>query len=199
MSNNTFKVFDSHSRDLHGMPSFSEKCVLLTVESFENLVSFFQIISPQRICTPFEIKGVSIILTCTDKNENNQNIPSECAQKRKCVEENDQFKVTDQKSKAKNKNTENELRGKKRLEKCKEYQKQKRARETPEDRVKRLQAKKSRDARRTKNESTEHRKSRLQLQQANDAKWRKNELAKHRENRLQVQQANDIKLGWGGS
>ena len=29
MSNNNFKVFDSHSRDLHGMSSFSGKCVLL--------------------------------------------------------------------------------------------------------------------------------------------------------------------------
>ena len=85
MSNNSFKVFDSHSRDLHGIPSFSGKCVLLTTESSGNLVSFFQIISPQTSCTPFQIKGVSIILTCTDKNENNQNIPSECAQK---------FKVT---------------------------------------------------------------------------------------------------------
>ena len=67
MSNNNFKVFDSHSRDLHVMPSFCGQCVLLTVESFENLLSSFQIISPRRSYTPFEIKGVSNILTCTDK------------------------------------------------------------------------------------------------------------------------------------
>ena len=63
MSNNLFKVFDSHSRDLHGMPNFSGTCVLLTVESFENLVSFFKIISPQKSYIPFEIKDFSIILT----------------------------------------------------------------------------------------------------------------------------------------
>ena len=163
--------------------------VFCLLESLKNLVSFFQIISPQRSCIPFEIKGVSIIVLCTDKIENpgNQNIPSEC------VEENDQCKVTGQKSKPKNKNFENELKRKKRLEKCKEYQKQKRARETPEDRVKRLQAMKSRYARQTKNESAENRKSRLQLQKAQNIKWRKNESTEHRQNRLQVQQANNVK------
>ena len=37
-SEQSFKIFDAHSRDLHGMPHSFGKCTLLTIEGIENLV-----------------------------------------------------------------------------------------------------------------------------------------------------------------
>ena len=39
-SEQSFKIFDAHSRDLHGMPHSFGKCTLLTIEGIENLVSY---------------------------------------------------------------------------------------------------------------------------------------------------------------
>ena len=180
----------------------SGRCVLLNVESLENLVSFFQMISPQRRCIPYEIKGVSnSLVEDTDQNESvkqsvNETLLSKCQQKRKCLEDDDQCKMANPKTsakRAKHKNTEDALSRQKRLEKCREYKKQKIACETAEQLAKRLQANKTRYARMRKNESAEHREHRLQVQQANNIKRRKNESAEHRENRLHVQQVIDIK------
>ena len=40
-SEQSFKIFDAHSRDLHVMPYSFGKCILLTIEGIENLVSYF--------------------------------------------------------------------------------------------------------------------------------------------------------------
>ena len=40
-SEQSFKIFVAHSRDLHGMPHSFGKCTLLTIEGIENLVSLF--------------------------------------------------------------------------------------------------------------------------------------------------------------
>ena len=42
-SEQSFKIFYAHSRDLHGMPHSFGKCTLLTIEGIENLVSYLQI------------------------------------------------------------------------------------------------------------------------------------------------------------
>ena len=42
-SEQSFKIFVAHSRDLHGMPHSFGKCTLLTIEGIENLVSYLQI------------------------------------------------------------------------------------------------------------------------------------------------------------
>ena len=42
-----FKVFDSHSRDAYGMPHSFGKCVLVTIFSIPDLVTYFQSISAQ--------------------------------------------------------------------------------------------------------------------------------------------------------
>ena len=136
-----------------GYPNYIHRLhVLLTVEGLENLVTFFEIISPQRTCIPFEIKGVSITLACNDQDQNvlkqpvtNQNLPSESTQVRKSVEENDQCKPTDPKSKAKkikHKKTEDAVSRYKRFQKYRKYRKRKRA-EFFEERAKRLQDKKN--------------------------------------------------------
>ena len=69
-SEQNFKIFDAHSRDLRGMPHSFGKCTLLTIEGIENLVSYFQISCSQVGVVPFEIKGVFV----RDNQPNLQNI-----------------------------------------------------------------------------------------------------------------------------
>ena len=61
-SEQSFKIFVAHSRDLHGMPHSFGKCTLLTIEGIiiENLVSYLQISCLQIGVVPFEIKGVFV-------------------------------------------------------------------------------------------------------------------------------------------
>ena len=97
---NKFKIFDSHSRDLHGMPSSFGRCVFLSIEGLENLVLFFQKSSPQQRCIPFEIRGVAFSPGCSDHDENlqefvnNQYLKGMCPQKRKSMKSGEQ-KVID--------------------------------------------------------------------------------------------------------
>ncbi len=56
-----FKIFDSHSRDLEGMPCASGYCILTSVEGVQNLVQYFELTSCsqcQNVYVPFELKGV---------------------------------------------------------------------------------------------------------------------------------------------
>ena len=61
-SEGTFKVFDSHSRDLYGIPHPFGKCILTSVDNIENLVIYFQNTIPPGNETPFELKGVTVQL-----------------------------------------------------------------------------------------------------------------------------------------
>ena len=59
-----FKVFDSHARDLYGMPSISGYCVLVSVEGIQNLVQYFHLTSQCSASNghiPFELKGVTCV------------------------------------------------------------------------------------------------------------------------------------------
>jgi hypothetical protein len=58
-SEGTYKVFDSHSRDLYGIPHPLGKCTLASVDSIESLVIYFQSTVPPGNETPFEVKGVT--------------------------------------------------------------------------------------------------------------------------------------------
>jgi hypothetical protein len=58
-SEGTYKVFDSHSRDLYGIPHPLGKCILASVDSIESLVIYFQSTVPPGNETPFEVKGVT--------------------------------------------------------------------------------------------------------------------------------------------
>ena len=64
ISEGTYKIFDSHSRDVYGIPDPFGKCVLIHVESLDNLSSFFQNTYPPNV-TPFELKGVKSSLLNT--------------------------------------------------------------------------------------------------------------------------------------
>jgi hypothetical protein len=69
-----FKVFDSHSRDLHGMPCASGYCFLTSIEGVQHLVDYFQLTSGYcgPICAaPFELKGVKCNKRLDLSNTNN--------------------------------------------------------------------------------------------------------------------------------
>ena len=59
-SQHSFKIFDSHSRDLHGMPHSFGKCALLSVAGLENLISYLQLSCLQTCTVLFEIIEVLI-------------------------------------------------------------------------------------------------------------------------------------------
>ena len=100
MLNNSYRIFDSHSRDMWGMPSFSGTCVLLIVDGLENLVAFFKATSYRGTCVPFEMKGVLVNEACIGHNQdfeqlvNNQNAQGNCYKKRKCANEsNEKYEI----------------------------------------------------------------------------------------------------------
>ena len=66
-SEQSFKIFDSHSRDLYGMPDSFGKCTLVCIEGLENVVSFFQMSCPETGAVPFEMKGVRILISAGKK------------------------------------------------------------------------------------------------------------------------------------
>ena len=62
-SEQSFKFFDSHSRDLYGMPDSFGRCTLVCIEGLENVASYLQISCPQTGTVPFEMKGVHILIS----------------------------------------------------------------------------------------------------------------------------------------
>ena len=74
ISERTYKIFDSHSRDVYGIPDPFGKCVLIHVESLDNLSSFFQNTYPPNV-TPFELKGVKSSLLNTVTQHESHGIP----------------------------------------------------------------------------------------------------------------------------
>ena len=59
-SEQSFKIFDSHSKDFYGMPHSFGKCTFLSIEGIQNLVSYLQMSCSEVGVVPFEIKGVLI-------------------------------------------------------------------------------------------------------------------------------------------
>ena len=74
ISEGTFKIFDSHSRDSYAIPDPFGKCVLIHVESLDNLSSFFKNTYPPNIAMPFEVKGVksSLLNSTTEQSHANR-------------------------------------------------------------------------------------------------------------------------------
>ena len=69
ISERTFKIFYSHSRDLYGIPDPFSKCVLIYVENLENLSTFFS-----NTTTTFEVRGVKSSLLNTVAGHDNHDI-----------------------------------------------------------------------------------------------------------------------------
>ena len=66
ISEQSFKIFDSHSRDLYGMPDSFGRCTLVHIEGLENVASYLQMSCPQTGTVPFEMKGVHILITSSE-------------------------------------------------------------------------------------------------------------------------------------
>ena len=62
-SEQTFQIFDSHSRNLDGMPDSFGKCILVHIEGLENVVSYMQMYCPETGAVPFEMKSAHILIS----------------------------------------------------------------------------------------------------------------------------------------
>ena len=125
ISNFVFKVFDSHLRDLYGMPHSFGKCVLLTIDNIANLVTHFQTFSSSHEeIVPFEMKGVNIYLNAPERQNAN--------------EYSTENQLNELSSITRNKESETSKYNGKMLTKRQQYYRQRLRRETPEMREKRL-------------------------------------------------------------
>ena len=145
-SEETFKVFDSHSRDLYGIPHPFGKCILASLDSIESLVIYFQSTVPPGHETPFEVKGVSVQLNSAItqitglasskgakhhmKEKSSEEIEST---KQSRLENARRYKKAKQEA-------ETETEKQSRRKKAREYQKAKRALETDDEKQARLRS-----------------------------------------------------------
>ena len=158
-SEQSFKIFDAHSRDLHGMPHSFGKCTLLTIEGIENLVSYLKISCLQIGVVPFEIKGVFV----RDNELDLQN-----------VHESPKIEHL-------------LFRNKRNLQTQSIKRKWKSFTETPEGKEKWLIARHEYEKRRTVNESEESKEKRLVQQHLNRRKKHANESSESRKKKLATQ------------
>jgi hypothetical protein len=183
-----FKVFDSHSRDLHGMPCASGHCVLTSIEGVQHLVEYFELTSRScgRICaTPFELKGVKCNKRLDLSNTNNTEF--------RLIEQHDIHKSAE----IQNNNIaqrKNDLLAERKsiLKKQRECKRILRKNESSEQREKglakiRSYKKQVGKANGTNDESVEERNSRLEKQREYMRARRKNESVEERNSRLEKQ------------
>jgi hypothetical protein len=143
-SEGTFKVFDSHSRDLYGIPHPFGKCILTSVDSIENLVIYFQSTVPPGNETPFEIKGVTVQLNSDITQISglaSSQSAKECVKQKRSEETESQKQIRleiARKYKKAKQVTETETEKQTRLKNASEYQKAKRASETENEKQTRL-------------------------------------------------------------
>ena len=67
-----------HNTVLHGMPHSFGTCTLLSVEGFENLISYLQLSCLQTCTVPFEIEGVLISDTQPDVEDVHESYQQKC-------------------------------------------------------------------------------------------------------------------------
>jgi hypothetical protein len=144
-SEGTFKIFDSHSRDLYGIPHPFGKCILASVDNIESLVIYLQSTVPPGNETPFEVKGVTVQLN-SDITQISGLASSKSAKehvKQKCSEETESEKRSRLQNARKYKKAkqaaETETEKQTRLGNSREYRKAKRASDTEHEKQSRLQ------------------------------------------------------------
>ena len=192
ISEQSFKIFDSHAKDFYGMPHPFGKCTLLRIEGLENLVSYLQMSCLETGVVPFEIKGVSISdcqleqknAQLTSNNENNL----KKNRKRKSSDETADIKkrrvISQHEYEKKRKANESEESRQKRLSQQRENKRKKRASESVESRQKRLACQSKYQKYKNVNESAKCREIRLANQRQYQKEKVANESAECRENRL---------------
>ena len=192
ISEQSFKIFDSHAKDLYGMPHPFGKCTLLSIEGLENLVSYLQMSCLETGVVPFEIKGVSISdcqleqmneqLASNNENTLNQN------RKRKPSDETADIKkrrlISQREYERKRRANESEESRHKRLSQQRENKRKKHASESVESRQKRLAGQSKYQKDKNVIESVECRETRLAYQRQYQKEKVANESAECRENRL---------------
>ena len=181
-SEQSFQTFDSHSRDLYGMPDSFVKCTLVRIEGLENVVSFLQMPCPQASAVPFEMKGVHILISAskTDMRHVRQDPKSDHT----CISsgnKNDAKSIDTRKRKCK---TEISEIKEKQLIARREYEKKRKANEGPKSRDKKPAGKRESNKKRRAAENQETREKRLAWQQEYYKKKCANESAECREKRL---------------
>ncbi|XP_015750599.1 PREDICTED: uncharacterized protein LOC107330504 [Acropora digitifera] len=177
-SEQSFKIFVAHSRDLHGMPHSFGKCTLLTIEGIENLVSYLQISCLQIGVVPFEIKGVFV-----RNNEPDLHNVNESPKIGRLPFNNKRNQMQPIKRKLKSL-TETPEEKEKRLIVRREYEKRRRVNESEESKEKRLAQQCLKRKKKRANESSESRKKRLATQSQYQRQKIANESAEFREERL---------------
>ena len=213
-SGQSFKIFDSHSRDLHGMPHSYGRCILLNIEGLDNLVTYLQMSCCQPGTVPFEIKGVNVLISGSEANvrtiqqnqkcdhissSNDNNSKTNANEKQKCSgeisEERHQHLMAQCEYDKKKKANESPESREKRLAHQREYKKNRRANESPEARQKRLARQCEYYKKKNINESAECRENRLARKRAHEKEKCANESAECRENRLARKRAHQREKG----
>ena len=170
-SEGNFKMFDSHSRDSYGIPHPFGKCVLISVESINNLVIYFQNTVPPGNVTPFEIKGVTVQLANSDITQK-YILTSSGQSAKECVKQK--------------RSMETEIEKQIRLENARKYKKTKQAAETQNEKQTRLEN--DRKYKKTKQavETGDEKQTRLE----NDRKYQKRKRAEETAIEMQARLAN---------
>ena len=189
-----FKIFDSHSRDLQGMPCASGYCILTSVEGVQNLVQYFELTSCsqfQDVYVPFELKGVKCNRRLDMSNTFLRNSSKQTEICKRSIDKGSLKSFLKGKECIRKRNSRNVIRQaesfeekRNRLAKERDFKRTQRKNESLEGREKRLA--KQRSYRYTKNESSEAREKRLGKQRS----YRKNESSEAREKRLAKQRSN---------
>ncbi len=167
-----FKIFDSHSRDLQGMPCASGYCILTSVEGVQNLVQYFELTSCsqfQDVYVPFELKGVKCNRRLDMSNTFLRNSSKQTEICKRSIDKGSLKSFLKGKECIRKRNSRNVIRQAESFE-------EKRNRLAKERDLKRLR----------KNESLEAREKRLAKQRS----YRKNESSEAREKRLAKQRSN---------
>ena len=175
ISDGTFKIFDSHSRDLYGIPDPFGRCVLIHIESLDNLPSFFQNTYPPNSATPFEEMGVKSTLLNTNTQQDNHDIRQNKILNRKEI----LLEKRRQKNKERKTHETAEIR-KERLAKIREMRKNQSSGKKEKD----LLEKRQRAKQNVMNESLVARKNRLLRKRQQKKQAVQNETKEQRETRL---------------
>jgi hypothetical protein len=167
-----FKVFDSHSRDMHGMPAAMGYSVLVSIEGIQNLINYFH-----NSCdypgqnsenSLFELKGVkchrNISLSNSLDNTTNDDTTS-----------NNHEQLTKQQ--------ESVVERENRLAKLREKQREKRQQAKQKESVAERENRLAKQREKRKQETVSERENRL----AKQGEKRKQETVSERENRLAKQ------------
>jgi hypothetical protein len=176
-----FKIFDSHSRDLSGMPFPSGYCVLTSVEGVQNLVHYFQLTSyNQNTHIPFELKGVKCNKRVDILNKGLQLIvqdksKSDLKEKKRNYQRDYRNMISQ---------SESSQQKESRLVKECEYKRAQRKNESSEQREERLEKKRAYVRAQRQNQSSEQREEQLAKKRAYMRVQRQNQSSEEKEKRL---------------